>query len=111
MNMQDFFEGKCEVVRDILPIYADHGTSPDTTALVAHHIAKCDACNKYLGYIRKSNARKRAEIKAEITPDYLNFLKALKRKRKARNVGVAAMLATSMVALISAAFMRNSNGK
>ena len=60
---------------------------------------------------KKSNARKRAEIKAEITPDYLNFLKALKRKRKARNVGVAVMLATSMVALISAAFMRNSNGK
>ena len=111
IDMQDFFEGKCEVVRDILPIYADHGTSPETTALVAQHVAKCDACSKYLGYIRKSNARKKAEIKAEITPDYLNFLKALRRKRTARNAAIAAVLATSMAALVSAAFMRNSDGK
>ena len=80
--MTDFFNKKCEVVRDLLPIYADHGTSPETTSLVAQHIAKCEDCSKYLGYIRKSNEKKRAEIKAELTPDYLSFMKALKRRRK-----------------------------
>ena len=80
--MTDFFYKKCEVVRDLLPIYADHGTSPETTSLVAQHIAKCESCSKYLGYIRKSNEKKRAEIKAKLTPDYLSFMKALKRRRK-----------------------------
>lgn len=96
--MTDFFNRKCEVVRDLLPIYADHGTSPETTALVAQHIAKCESCSKYLGYIRKSNEKKRAEIKAEVTPDYLNFMKALKRKRKIENiVNVSVLIISSAV--------------
>lgn len=96
--MTDFFNKKCEVVRDLLPIYADHGTSPETTALVAQHIAKCESCSKYLGYIRKSNAKKRAEIKAEITPDYLDFMKALKRRRKlGKAVTASAMIISAAV--------------
>ena len=101
--MTDFFNKKCEVVRDLLPIYADHGTSPETTALVAQHIAKCESCSKYLGYIRKSNARKREEIKAEITPDYLDFMKALKRRRKlGKVVTVSAMIISAAIVGLAA---------
>lgn len=108
--MTDFFYKKCEVVRDLLPIYADHGTSPETTALVAQHIAKCDCCSKYLCYIRKRNEKKRAEIKAEITPDYLNFLKALKRKRQ---MGNALMLSAVIVCAtaLSTAMSKLGSGK
>ena len=109
--MTDFFYKKCEVVRDLLPIYADHGTSPETTSLVAQHIAKCEACSKYLGYIRKNNEKKRAEIKAEITPDYLNFMKALKRRRKFGNAVIASALVVSAAALGTAAVKLSSYRK
>ena len=106
--MADFFYKKCEVVRDLLPIYADHGTSPETTALVAQHIAKCESCSKYLGYIRKSNEKKKAEIKAEITPDYLSFMKALKRRRKLGNVATVSSLIVSAVFCGAVAIKLNS---
>ena len=109
--MTDFFYKKCEVVRDLLPIYADHGTSPETTSLVAQHIAKCDSCSKYLGYIRKNNEKKRAEIKAEITPDYLNFMKALKRRRKFGSAVIASALVVSAAALSTAAVKLSSYRK
>lgn len=103
--MTDFFNKKCEVVRDLLPIYADHGTSPETTALVAQHVAKCESCSKYLGYIRKSNEKKRAEIKAELTPDYLDFMRALRRRRKfgkavVTSVAVVSAAVAGVVAVI-----------
>jgi len=107
--MTDFFNKHCEVVRDLLPIYADHGTSPDTTALVAQHIAKCESCSKYLNYIRKNNEKKRAEIKAEITPDYLNFLKALKRRRRVSNVVMTAGFLTGLTLIATLAFKLNTN--
>ena len=109
--MTDFFYKKCEVVRDLLPIYADHGTSPETTSLVAQHIAKCDSCSKYLGYIRKNNEKKRAEIKAEITPDYLNFMKALKRRRKFGSAVIASALVVSAAALSTVAVKLSSYRK
>ena len=103
--MTDFFNKKCEVVRDLLPIYADHGTSPETTSLIAQHISKCESCSRYLGYIRKSNAKKRDEIKSEINPDYLRFLNAVKRRRKFGNAIVLSSMLIS-AASISAAIVR-----
>ena len=97
--MTDFFYKKCDVVRDLLPIYADHGTAPETTSLVAQHIAKCESCSKYLGFIRKSNEKKRAEIKAELTPDYLDFMRALKRRRKFGKIFLISSTVVSAVAV------------
>ena len=105
--MTDFFNKKCDVVRDLLPIYADHGTSPETTSLVAQHIAKCESCSKYLNYIRRSNDKKRAEIKAELTPDYLNFMKALKRRRRFGKAVIVSALVISAATIGAAAFKLN----
>ena len=34
----------CEVIRDLLPLYAEHMASPASTALVEEHLQECEAC-------------------------------------------------------------------
>ena len=38
----------CEVIRDLLPLYAEHIASPASTALVEEHLESCDACREEL---------------------------------------------------------------
>ena len=39
----------CDVIRDLLPLYADRAASADTAALVEEHLASCPACREELG--------------------------------------------------------------
>ncbi|MBR2461159.1 MAG: zf-HC2 domain-containing protein [Clostridia bacterium] len=107
--MTDFFENKCDVVRDLLPIYADHGTSSETNTLISHHIAKCEACSHYLNYIRKSNELKREQIRAEVTPDYMRFLTLLRKKRIFNRAIVASAMVVSVSAFAATAIMLRSS--
>ncbi len=38
----------CAVVRDLLPLYADHETSPETTACIRAHLENCPSCRAEL---------------------------------------------------------------
>ena len=38
----------CDVIRDLLPLYADRAASADTAALVEEHLASCPACREEL---------------------------------------------------------------
>lgn len=43
----------CEIVRDLLPLYAEHMASPASTALVEEHLAECPACRAELERMEK----------------------------------------------------------
>ena len=34
----------CDIIRDLLPLYAEHITSEASNALVEEHLAECEAC-------------------------------------------------------------------
>ena len=34
----------CELIRDLLPLYAEHLTSPETGQLIEEHLQSCPAC-------------------------------------------------------------------
>lgn len=38
----------CDIIRDLLPLYAEHITSEATNALVEEHLAECEACRAEL---------------------------------------------------------------
>lgn len=44
----------CNIIRDILPLYAEDMVSPDTRELVDGHLCECDACTKELGALKKA---------------------------------------------------------
>ena len=43
----------CEIVRDLLPLYAEHMASPASTALVEEHLAECPVCRAELERMEK----------------------------------------------------------
>lgn len=42
----------CEVIRDLLPLYAEDMVSPETEAMVKDHLAECPSCAKMLEEMR-----------------------------------------------------------
>lgn len=43
----------CNVIRDILPLYAEDLASEDTKQLVDEHLCDCDSCTRELGVLKK----------------------------------------------------------
>ena len=39
---------ECDVIRDLLPLYAEKLASPASSALVEQHLAECPACRAQL---------------------------------------------------------------
>ena len=46
-------ETNCDLIRDLLPLYAEHITSEATNALVEEHLAECEACRAELEQMEK----------------------------------------------------------
>ncbi len=44
---------KCDVIRDLIPLYAENLCSEESTALVKEHLSTCSVCNEYLTAITK----------------------------------------------------------
>ena len=44
----------CEVIRDLLPLYADDACSQESRKMVDEHLAECSACSRQLEQIRKT---------------------------------------------------------
>lgn len=46
-------EISCDIIRDLLPLYAEDLTSPDSNKLVENHISNCEVCTRQLGLMKK----------------------------------------------------------
>ena len=43
----------CSVIRDLLPLYADGETSPETSRIIKEHVAECEDCRGMLRHYDK----------------------------------------------------------
>ena len=46
----------CDIIRDLLPLYAEDLVSEDSRKLVDDHLCTCDPCTKQLGILKKAAA-------------------------------------------------------
>lgn len=79
----------CDIIRDLLPLYAEDMVSEDSKALVDAHLCCCDPCTKVLASIRKN-----VPVPVEMDSEPLNKVKKMIMKR--RILSVAASLLTLM---------------
>ena len=77
----------CDIIRDLLPLYAEDMVSGDSRKLVDDHLCGCDACTKVLGGIQKA-----AAIPVVSAPESL--LKVKKEIRRRRILSIVAALLT-----------------
>lgn len=67
----------CDVIRDLLPLYAEKLASPASSALVEQHLAACPACRAELEQMEKP-----VPVQPELQPDapLLGIRKTLQKK-------------------------------
>lgn len=91
----------CNVIRDLLPLYAENLTSEESNALVDEHLCGCDECAKQLGILKKAQA-----IPVETDAPGLKKIRKAIVRRRVLAVTMAVMLVITLV--LGAAFLREA---
>lgn len=87
---------ECNIIRDILPLYAENMVTSDTADFVEEHLKDCEACRK------EYERTKKPQPAQEISPP-APLLK-LSRKLKVKRIQTIALTAVFVIALLVSAF-------
>ncbi|GHV43224.1 hypothetical protein FACS189490_13300 [Clostridia bacterium] len=101
-------EIKCELIRDILPLYVEGLCGDYTKAVVAEHIADCPDCGGLLSELVSENAEtaKRGESKKAAEP----FLK-VRRRNRVKLAGVSTVSVIAFAAMFIRLFLVGHRSK
>lgn len=82
----------CNVIRDLLPLYAEKLTSPDSNQLVEEHLTDCPECSRQLSVIQKA-----APMPVEVDTDPLKKIRQVMRKRRVLTALTAVLLVVTII--------------
>ena len=88
-------EISCNIIRDLLPLYAEEMVSEDSRNLVEGHLRNCDACRLLLETMKKNTP-----VPMEAEPQSLGKVKRSIRRRR-----VLSVMAVSMTLILLASLM------
>lgn len=71
----------CDIIRDLLPLYAEDMVSEDSRNLVDEHLCQCDPCTKVLASLKKD-----VPLLVEADPEPLNKVKKMILRRRVFSV-------------------------
>lgn len=105
----------CEIIMDLIPMYADKTASEETCALVENHIRECACCRRFLASCKKTEKkssfskekldkiREKLRINGNDIPsvdaEFARLSTRLK-KRKLRMIIISSLVAAGMLAYI-----------
>lgn len=81
----------CDIIKDVLPLYAEDMVSNATRDMVDEHLCECDDCTKELGALKKAQA-----VPVEIETGSLKRVGDAIRRRKILTVAAAIMTLLSL---------------
>lgn len=87
---------KCEVIRDLLPLYEDNAASEETAQLVREHLADCPDCREELRKMRTPISLPPDEDE-EAVKRFLERRAEIRRKQNAKIIPVVSVLAVLIV--------------
>ena len=82
----------CNVIRDLLPLYADEVCSSESRAMVDEHLQECPACMEELARIRES------EIENHLVAEKEDVLRYQKKKFGRRSAAVGTVTGVALPA-------------
>ena len=86
----------CDIIRDLLPLYAEHITSEASNALVEEHLAECEACRAELEQMEQP-----VPVRPEAQPDApLRRIRAALQRRSIRAAIGSVLTALCALAMI-----------
>lgn len=87
---------ECNIVRDLLPIYADKATTPDSEKFVSRHLADCDECKLYYKSVTKNIPKAKTNPELPLS-HYEIIAKKLKKSKLVKHTLVAGGFAGAAV--------------
>lgn len=85
----------CDIIRDLLPLYAEDLVSGDSRKLVDEHLCTCDPCTKQLGILKKA-----ASLPIEVETTSLKRVGDTIRRRKMLTVAAVLMTVASLIVTV-----------
>lgn len=95
----------CEMIRDLLPSYADGLTSEITNEAVENHVADCPDCKTALAFMREGE-KKKEKTDEEKEIDFLK--KTRRRKTQSVIIGVLSAVVILMAVIIAKVYLIGS---
>ena len=99
-------EIKCEVIRDLLPLYEDNVVSEETQELVRKHLADCPECREELRKMRVPVSLPPNEDE-EAVKRFLEYRAEVRRKQNRKIICAATALAVLVILLLCYILPRN----
>lgn len=81
----------CDIIKDLLPLYAENLTSQASNEMVDDHLCECDACTRQLGILKKA-----AQIPVEVSTGALKRVEDTIRRRRILAVLTALMFVVTL---------------
>ena len=88
---------ECDVIRDLLPLYAEKLASPASSALVEQHLAACPACRAELEQMEKP-----VSVQPEPQPDAP--LRSIRKTMHKKSIRIAAAAVLAVLCAFGLAF-------
>ncbi len=88
---------ECNIIQDLLPLYAEHMVSEDSAELVREHLSRCEACQAQLAMMQVPLAPSMPTIEDK------RPLKAVKRKLYQKKIQTVLLTAVLVLAAAAAA--------
>lgn len=82
----------CNVIRDLLPLYAEKLTSSDSNRLVEEHLTDCPECTRQLSMMQQA-----APVPVEVGTGALNKIRQVMRRRWVLTALTAVLLVVTLV--------------
>ena len=86
----------CDIIRDLLPLYAEDMVSEDSKKLVDDHLCRCDECVKILGNIKKGTP-----VPVETDSEPLNKVKKMIIRRRALSVMASILTLLTLASFVN----------
>lgn len=82
----------CELMQDLLPLYADNACTEESRQIVAEHLMECEECKKLLAKMRQG-------ISVEVEKD-TQVIRRIKRKLRIEKTIAGAIIAVAALATV-----------
>lgn len=85
----------CNIIRDLLPLYAENLASEDTRTMVDEHLCDCAECAGIL-----ESMKQKTPVPVETTPESLNKVKRIIRRKRILSVMAALLTLITLASLV-----------
>ncbi|MBR6429568.1 MAG: zf-HC2 domain-containing protein [Clostridia bacterium] len=89
----------CQTVRDLLPLYHDRVSSPETDRLVEEHLNGCEPCKALYSQMCASDSIEARAFDAAASERLADSYKQVKKKRRRRTALIIAVICASILAV------------